>query len=67
MFHATIRSAIEGERTLAQLDHLSRTIWQAHAAEAVTDDEAKGLAEALHTSRNAIREAVTAVRIPPGR
>ncbi|MEE7505160.1 hypothetical protein MMR14E_18975 [Methylobacterium mesophilicum] len=36
---------------------LSRTIWQAHAAETVTDSEAQGLAEALHTRRAAIREA----------
>ncbi|WP_279593657.1 hypothetical protein [Methylobacterium sp. J-030] len=40
MFHANMRSAIEGARTLAQRDDLSRTIWQAHAAETVTDTEA---------------------------
>ncbi len=67
MFHATMRSAIESARTLAQLDDLSRTIWQAHAAETVTDAEAQGLAETLHTRRNAIREAVTPVGIPLGR
>ena len=67
MFHATMRSAIEGARTLAQLDDLSRTIWQAHAAETVTDAEAQGLAEALHTRRSAIREAVAPVGIPLGR
>ncbi len=67
MFHATMRSAIEGARTLAQLDSLSRTIWQAHAAETVTDSEAQGLAEALHTRRAAIREAVVPVGIPLGR
>ncbi len=43
MFHATMRSAIEEARTLAQLDSLSRTIWQAHAAETVTDAEAQEL------------------------
>ena len=67
MFHATMREAIDGARTLAQLDSLSRTIWQAHAAETVTDSEAQGLAEALHTRRAAIREAVVPVGIPLGR
>ncbi|MCJ2062685.1 hypothetical protein MKK63_08185 [Methylobacterium sp. J-088] len=67
MFHATMRSAIEEARTLAQLDSLSRSIWQAHAAETVTDSEAQGLAEALHTRRSAIREAVAPVGIPLGR
>jgi hypothetical protein len=67
MFHATMRSAIEGARTLAQLDSLSLTIWQAHAAETVTDAEAQGLAEALHTRRSAIREAVVPVGILLGR
>ncbi|WP_267426975.1 hypothetical protein [Methylobacterium sp. GC_Met_2] len=67
MFHATTRSAIEDARTLAQLDDLSRTIWQAHAAETVTDAEAQGLAETLHTRRSAIREAVAPVGIPLGR
>ncbi|MGE8131594.1 hypothetical protein ACQKQD_32005 [Methylobacterium sp. NPDC080182] len=67
MFHATMRSAIDDARTLAQLDSLSRTIWQAHATETVTDAEAQGLAEALHTRRSAIREAVVPVGIPLGR
>ena len=67
MFHATMRSAIEGARTLAQLDDLSRKIWQAHAAEIVTDAEAQGLAETLHIRRSVIREAVAPVGIPLGR
>lgn len=67
MFHATMRSAIDDARTLAQLDSLSRTIWQAHAAETVTDSEAQGLAEALHTRRATIREAVVPIGIPLGR
>ena len=66
MFHATMRSAIEGARTLTQLDDLSRTIWQAHAAETVTDEEAQGLAELLHTRRSAVRETVAPVGIPLG-
>lgn len=67
MFHATMRSAIEEARTLAQLDSLSRTIWQAHAAETVTDSEAQSLAELLHARRSAVREAVAPVGIPLGR
>ncbi|MHC2103629.1 hypothetical protein [Methylobacterium sp. CM6246] len=67
MFHATMRSAIEGARTLAQLDDLSRKIWQAHVAETVTDADAQGLAETLYARRNAIRGAVAPVGIPLGR
>ena len=67
MFRATMRSAIEGARTSAQLDDLSRKIWQAHAAETVTDAEAQGLAETPHTRRGAIREAVAPIGIPLGR
>lgn len=66
MFHATMREAVDAARTLAQLDDLSRTIWQVHAAETVTDAEAQGLAEALHTRRSAVREAVVPVGIPLG-
>ncbi|MGU3541018.1 hypothetical protein [Methylobacterium sp. A54F] len=67
MFHATMRAAIDGARTLAQMDELSRQVWQAHAAEAVTDQEAQGLAEALHGRRSAIREGIVPVGIPAGR
>ena len=67
MFHATMSAAISGATTLAQMDALSRQVWQAHASGAVGDDEAQGLAEALHARRNAIREAVKPVGIPLGR
>lgn len=67
MFHATMSAAIGGATTLAQMDALSRQIWQAHDAGAVTDDEAQGLAERLHARRGAIREAVAPVGIPLGR
>ena len=67
MFHATMSAAIGGATTLAQMDALSRQVWQAHASAAVTDDEAQGLAEALHARRNAIREAVAPIGIPLGR
>lgn len=67
MFHATMRSAIDGARTLAQLDDLSRQIWQAHATGAVTDDDAQKLAEVLHDRRGVVRETVAPVGIPLGR
>jgi hypothetical protein len=67
MFHATMSAAIGSATTLAQMDALSRHIWQAHASRAVTDDEAQGLAELLHSRRNAIREVVAPVGIPLGR
>ncbi|MGE8128975.1 hypothetical protein ACQKQD_18540 [Methylobacterium sp. NPDC080182] len=67
MFHATMSAAIGGATTLAQMDALSRQVWQAHASGIVGDDEAQGLAEALHSRRNAIREALAPVGIPLGR
>jgi hypothetical protein len=67
MFDATMRQAIEGACTLAQFDDLSRKIWQAHAAEALTEDAAQGLAELLHARRTALREVVVSVGIPLGR
>ena len=67
MFHATMAAAIDGARTLARMDELSRSIWQAHGSGAVTDDEAQGLAESLHARRNAIRGALTPVGIPAAR
>lgn len=67
MFHATMRAAIDGARTLAQMDELSPAIWQAHQSGAVTDDEAQALAEALHARRAGIRERIVPVGIPAGR
>lgn len=67
MFHATMSAAIGGATTLAQMDALSRQVWQAHASGVVGDDEAQSLAEALHARRSAIREAVAPVGIPLGR
>src|SRR4051794_15057686 len=67
MFHATMSAAIDGARTLAQMDELSRQVWQAHANGAVTDSEAQGLAERLHERRSAIRAGITPVGIPAGR
>ncbi|MEA1835184.1 hypothetical protein U8607_24155 [Methylobacterium durans] len=67
MFHATMSAAIDGARTLAQMDELSRQIWQAHASEAVTDSEAQALAERLQERRSAIRAGIVPVGIPAGR
>ena len=67
MFHATMAAAIDGARTLANADELSKAIWQAHASGAVGDDEAQGLAEALQRRRNAIRGSLAPVGIPAGR
>lgn len=67
MFHATMAAAIDGARTLANADELSKAIWQAHASGAVGDDEAQGLAEALQRRRNAIRGSLAPVGIPATR
>ena len=38
MFHATMAAAIDGARTLAQMDELSRQVWQGHGAGALTHE-----------------------------
>lgn len=67
MFHATMAAAIDGARTLAQMDELSRQVWQAHASGAVDDAGAQGLAERLHARRGEIRAGIRPVGIPAGR
>src|SRR3954462_9027508 len=67
MFHATMAAAIEGARTLAQMDELSRQIWQAHTSGAVDDAGAQSLAERLHERRGSIRAGIVPVGIPAGR
>lgn len=67
MFHASMATTIAEARTLARMDELARRLWQAHASGALDDDEAQGLAEALHERRKAVREAVVPVGVPPGR
>lgn len=62
-----MEAAIDGARTLAQMDELSRQVWQAHAGGAVGDDEAQGLAERLHARRTSIRAGIVPVGIPAGR
>ncbi|WP_246689515.1 hypothetical protein [Methylobacterium sp. WL19] len=67
MFHATMAAAIDGARTLAQMDELSRQVWQGHGGGALDDVQAQALAERLHARRSAIREGIVPVGIPAGR
>src|SRR4051794_41498447 len=60
-------AAIDGARTLTRLDHLSKAIWQALAAEAVGDDDAQSLAERLHARKTAARGERAPVGRVPGR
>src|SRR6187455_1535030 len=57
-------AAIDGARTLARLDHLSRSIWQGLAAGAVADDDAQALAERLHARRALMRGDIKPVGLP---
>jgi hypothetical protein len=67
MFYEQMLAAIDGARTLARLDELSRTIWQAFGTGAVSDEEAQGLAERIHAVRGVTRKAIVPVGIPAGR
>src|SRR4051812_38598350 len=60
-------AAIDGARTLARLDHLSRSIWQGLAAGTVADDDAQALAERLHACRSLLRGEIKPVGIWVGR
>src|ERR1700712_39475 len=67
MFRETMGAAIDGARTLAQMDELSRQIWQAHTSGAVDDAGAQSLAARLHERGGAIRAGIVPVGIPAGR
>ncbi len=67
MFAEHMRAAIDAARTLTRLDDLSRSIWQAHGAGAVGDDDAQALAEHLHARKVVVRGEIKPVGIPPGR
>src|SRR4028119_1311623 len=67
MFASHMRAAIDAARTLTRLDDLSRSIWQAHGAGAVDDDDAQALAEHLHARKVVVRGEIKPVGIPPGR
>jgi len=66
MLHAAMKAAIEDARTLAQMDALSRQVWQRHGSGVLADDEAQDLAERLHARRSAIREGIRLIGIPAG-
>src|SRR4051812_46242259 len=59
-------AAIDGARTLTRLDHLSRSIWQGLAADAVADDDAQALAERLHARRSLLRGEIKPVGLLMG-
>src|SRR3954454_2177174 len=67
MFRETMGAAIDGAQTLAQMDELSRQIWQAHTSGAVDDAGAQSLAERLHERRGSIRAGIVPVGVPVGR
>src|SRR4051812_9173158 len=67
MFYEQMAVAIDGARTLARLDDLSKTIWQAFSSGAVSDEEAQGLAERIHAVRGITRKQIVPVGIPQGR
>lgn len=51
MFQSALSRAIDAAHP-RQIDQLSRTLWQAHAAGHLGDDQAQALAERLHSLRN---------------
>src|SRR5829696_2940830 len=67
MFAQQVADAVTRARTLTRLDHLSRSIWQAMVANAVTDEQAQNLAELIHARRTVVRGDLKPVGIPPGR
>lgn len=66
MFAEQLDAAISSA-SLNGLDQLARTLWQGHAAGAVTDVEAQRLAELIEARRAPARAARQAVGIPAGR
>src|SRR5829696_9998575 len=67
MFAQHVADAVTRAHTLTRLDHLSRSIWQAMVANAVSDDQAQNLAELIHARRSVVRGDLKPVGIPPGR
>lgn len=61
MLHATMAAAIDGARSLAHLEEMGRTIWQAHANAALDDDGAQELAERLAERRKGLVATVKPV------
>lgn len=66
MFVQDMAAAIDGARTLAQMDDLSRQVWQAHAAGALSDTAAQGFAERLHVRRGTLRPQIVQLAASAG-
>src|SRR5215207_1088573 len=67
MFCDQMRASIEAARTPARLEDLARAIWQAWAAQAVSDDDAEQLAGLIHARKSAARGEREPVGRVPGR
>jgi hypothetical protein len=61
MFAGKLADAIGDARSLARCDEISRTLWQAHAAGHIEDDDAQRLAERLEAVRKGLRPSVATV------
>lgn len=65
MFSESLALAVGGARTLARVDELAKTVWQAFASGAIPEAEATRLAEMVETQRRIIRPRDTvAIRAP---
>ena len=65
MLKTSFDAALAGARSLVHVDELARVLWRAHAAGALSDDEAQSAAEVLEGRRREIRpKDRTAVRAP---
>ena len=61
MFRETMRAAIDSAGSLARFDEISRTLWQAHAAGHLDDNDAQRFAEHLEALRKGLRPSVATV------
>ena len=61
MFAGKLAEAIGDARSLARCDEISRTLWQAHAAGQIEDNDAQKLAERLEAVRKGLRTSVATV------
>jgi hypothetical protein len=55
MLAAQFATAAASARNFSALDEISRTLWQAHAAGAISDDAAQAAAEAVEARRRLLR------------
>jgi hypothetical protein len=66
MFAEQFATAV-ADASLNRLDQLARTIWQGHAAGAISDNDAQRLAETLEARRTVARAERKPIGLPPGR